>query len=101
MTLLLAQPPQSRLPLFPGKSCFPLSAEDPQSYADRMDQLNIIFDVIGTPSESDLAPLVGDVRAYLERLKPKQPRSLAKVGVRGGDCAAAPSGATQTQQLLS
>lgn len=32
--------PKSREPLFPGKSCFPLSACDPDAYKDRMDQLN-------------------------------------------------------------
>merc|ERR550539_1907984 len=40
-----------REPLFPGKSCFPLSAKDPFAYQDRMDQLNVIFEVIGTPSK--------------------------------------------------
>jgi len=42
----------SREPLFPGKSCFPLSAKDPFAYQDRMDQLNVIFNVIGTPSRA-------------------------------------------------
>ena len=49
--------PFSRVPLFPGKSCYPLSpgAElnaNSQSKEEREkgDQLNIIFQVIGTPS---------------------------------------------------
>lgn len=68
-----------RQPLFPGKSCFPLSAESPSSYADRLDQLNVIFDVIGTPSAEDLEHVQGDVRLYLEKLTPKPPSDLSKV----------------------
>ena len=33
---------QARSPLFPGRSCFPLSARDPAAYKDRLDQL-IVF----------------------------------------------------------
>lgn len=37
-----------RAPLFPGKSCFPLSVEPARpDCADKLDQLNVIFDVIG------------------------------------------------------
>ena len=61
---------QDRQPLFPGKSCFPLSADRPTSYADQVDQLNVIFDVIGTPSEEDIAS-IGNVKAYLKKLQPK------------------------------
>lgn len=49
---------QERNALFPGKSCFPLSAEKPSSYSDALDQLNVIFDVIGTPSREDIKDLV-------------------------------------------
>lgn len=49
---------QERNALFPGKSCFPLSAEKPSSYTDALDQLNVIFDVIGTPCEEDTRDLV-------------------------------------------
>jgi mitogen-activated protein kinase 1/3 len=50
-----------REPLFPGNSCFPLSPgynleEDVKEFAsDKMknDQLNKIFDVIGTPTSED------------------------------------------------
>ncbi|CAM9339477.1 unnamed protein product [Chrysoparadoxa australica] len=69
---------QDRLPLFPGKSCFPLSADMPTTYADKLDQLNVIFGVIGTPPEEDVAAL-GEVRQYLEKLKPKQPRDLRQL----------------------
>ena len=46
--------PSERQALFPGRSCFPLSAESPLAYADQLDQLNVIFDVLGTPCDADL-----------------------------------------------
>ena len=66
---------QDRQPLFPGKSCFPLSADRPTSYADQVDQLNVIFDVIGTPAEADVSS-IGNVKAYLKKLQPKTARDL-------------------------
>eukprot|EP00903_Cladosiphon_okamuranus_P015614 g14418.t1 len=66
---------QERNALFPGKSCFPLSAEKPSSYSDALDQLNVIFDVIGTPSREDIKDL-GEVRQYLARLPYKPPLDL-------------------------
>ncbi len=42
--------------MFPGKTCFPLSADSFQTYKSLSDQLNVIFDVIGTP---DVAGLEG------------------------------------------
>ncbi|CAN0431778.1 unnamed protein product, partial [Ectocarpus fasciculatus] len=66
---------QERNALFPGKSCFPLSAEKPSSYSDALDQLNVIFDVIGTPSREDIQDL-GEVRQYLARLAYKPPLDL-------------------------
>jgi mitogen-activated protein kinase 1/3 len=43
-----------RKPLFPGRSCFPLSADAADTYQDRRDQLNVIFGVIGTPCAEDV-----------------------------------------------
>jgi mitogen-activated protein kinase 1/3 len=43
---------QDRLPLFPGGSCYPLSG-DSMKKDERLDQLSVIFSVIGTPSEGD------------------------------------------------
>lgn len=51
-----------RQPLFPGKCCFPLSPMhsskvnlNAQGFpSNRADQLNVIFDVIGSPSEEDM-----------------------------------------------
>eukprot|EP00826_Nyctotherus_ovalis_P018915 TRINITY_DN1574_c0_g1_i14.p1 TRINITY_DN1574_c0_g1~~TRINITY_DN1574_c0_g1_i14.p1 ORF type:complete len:446 (+),score=118.63 TRINITY_DN1574_c0_g1_i14:176-1513(+) len=61
-----------RKPLFPGNSCFPLSPDHkaekrhgfPHSSAD---QLNVIFDIIGTPNEEEKS-FVTDAKA-LEYLK--------------------------------
>lgn len=63
-----------RTPLFPGKSCFPLSpAKNPTEQRKGFpfssnDQLAIIFQIIGTPSESDKS-FVTDLKAleYLEQ----------------------------------
>lgn len=71
--------PSERQALFPGRSCFPLSAESPLAYADQLDQLNVIFDVLGTPSESDLAGVDNvTARAYIRALPRKRPLDLAR-----------------------
>lgn len=46
---------QDRKPLFPGGTCYPLSGEGDSIKADeRLDQLSVIFSVIGTPSPEDI-----------------------------------------------
>jgi mitogen-activated protein kinase 1/3 len=72
---------RDRQPLFPGKSCFPLSADNDRTYKDQLDQLNVIFDVIGTPDEEDVAHL-GDVQHYLRGL-PKKPPICFETKYRG------------------
>ena len=59
---------QDRMPLFPGGSCFPLSADGGAHMKkdERLDQLSIIFSVIGTPSEEDVAS-IGQVCIFLSR----------------------------------
>lgn len=55
---------QDRVPLFPGGSCYPLSGDHISSNADeRLDQLSVIFSVIGMPSEEDLKS-IGKVRRF-------------------------------------
>ena len=69
--------PIDRRALFPGKSCFPLSAEDPLAYSDQCDQLNIIFNVIGTPTEVDMISVNNlTAKSYLQGLNPKPPINL-------------------------
>ena len=70
-----------RKPLFPGKSCFPLSPdkhvkEERKGFPfSKNDQLAVIFEVIGTPSEEDKS-YVTDAKAleYLEAF-PIRPKS--------------------------
>jgi mitogen-activated protein kinase 1/3 len=72
----------NRQPLFPGKTCFPLSPLNDYTKevhlneygfpADRSDQLNIIFDVIGKPNDDDMS-FITDQNGllYLKSLKPR------------------------------
>jgi mitogen-activated protein kinase 1/3 len=77
--------PQDRQALFPGRSCFPLSAESPLAYADQLDQLNVIFDVLGTPSEADLAQVDNvTARNYIAALPKKRALDLSQK-FRGSD----------------
>jgi mitogen-activated protein kinase 1/3 len=65
-----------RKPLFPGKSCFPLSPdraaqEEKHGFpVSKNDQLSVIFDVIGTPNDEDIS-FVTDAKAqeYLQTFK--------------------------------
>ena len=70
-----------RMPLFPGKSCFPLSPPGSKKVKvnefgfpnEKADQLNVIFDVIGSPSEESMG-FVTDPNAvlYLKSLSQKK-----------------------------
>lgn len=51
--------PTKRGPIFPGDSCFPLSIKDQMDYASRVDQMQMIFDVIGSPTEDEIAKITG------------------------------------------
>jgi len=77
--------PQDRKALFPGKSCFPLSADHPLAYKDKDDQLSVIFDTIGTPSEEDINDVTSKkARTYLRQL-PKRPPQDFKEKYPGAD----------------
>ena len=45
---------QDRSPLFPGGSCYPLSGKEDGGEDDRLDQLNVILEVLGTPNAKEL-----------------------------------------------
>lgn len=67
---------QDRVPLFPGGSCYPLSGDHVSTNAnERLDQLSVIFSVIGMPSEEDLKS-VGKANEYIQSLEKKPCRSL-------------------------
>jgi len=70
--------PHDRRPLFQGKTCFPLSCNDPWAYNDPSDQLNVIFDILGTPSEEDILQLKNEkAQRYLRSLPKKPQRNLS------------------------
>jgi mitogen-activated protein kinase 1/3 len=68
---------QDRVPLFPGGSCYPLSKGDKGTGKsdERLDQLSVIFSVIGKPSEDDLAS-IGRVKNYVASLKDRPGRPV-------------------------
>lgn len=76
-----------RSPLFPGTCCFPLSPGDKANSIKRngfphssQDQLNIIFSVLGTPSEEDF-DFVTDAKAieYLKSFPPRRKVDLTEL----------------------
>jgi mitogen-activated protein kinase 1/3 len=78
--------PYERKPLFPGKSCFPLSPPKDQSRiiksnhgypVDSRDQLNVIFEVIGAPKEEDMEFITDShAKDYLRSFQKKKKINL-------------------------
>lgn len=83
---------QDRLPLFPGKSCFPLSPDHKVTTkkggfpSSSSDQLNVIFDVIGVPTEEEYS-FVTDAKAleYLKTFTARKRVDLKKKYPAAGD----------------
>merc|ERR1712176_1284513 len=72
--------PTKRGPIFPGDSCFPLSIKDQMDYASRVDQMQMIFDVIGSPTESEIAKITDEkARKYLRNLPQRKKRNLKRM----------------------
>jgi mitogen-activated protein kinase 1/3 len=70
---------QDRKPIFPGGFCYPLSGEgDRIKKDDRLDQLNMIFKVIGTPSQDDVDS-VGKASEYVKSLGEREGVPLEKL----------------------
>jgi len=70
--------PPERNALFPGRSCFPLSpTEDGMSSPANLDQLNVIFSVIGTPKGPFSWVERKEMREHLNALEPVEPTPLA------------------------
>ena len=74
---------RDREPLFPGGSCFPLSPGNKDSNDFKFhtrgnrDQLNLIFNVLGTPSESDIEQLEKqDAKRYIRCFTARQGTGL-------------------------
>jgi len=76
---------EDRGPLFPGSSCFPLSPDHRHKtdykYHTRgkHDQLNMIFNLLGTPPETDIEQLEReDARRYLKCFAARQGEGMTK-----------------------
>lgn len=74
--------------MFPGKSCYPLSADKADLSEDestQFDQLHVIFEVIGSPNKEDIDTLSDEkVRSYLSKL-PVVARRLFRSMFPGAD----------------
>lgn len=89
MTMMKENAPtfMDRKPLFPGKFCFPLSPPGSKKVKvnefgfpnEKTDQLNVIFDVIGTPGEEEMG-FISDPNGilYLKSLKQRPKLNLKK-----------------------
>lgn len=71
-----------RGPLFPGNSCFPLSPARGQSNRrartrGQHDQLEVIFDILGTPTADELAHSDEDARDYVAEFQERVGQGLA------------------------
>ena len=64
---------EDRTPLFPGGKCYPLSGD--ADTEERLDQLSVIFGVIGTPSKEDIDE-VGKAEEYIKTLGDLKPKKL-------------------------
>ncbi|CAE7946032.1 MMK1 [Symbiodinium sp. KB8] len=71
------KPAEDRGPLFPGSTCYPLSPDCQHRHdvafhsSGCKEQLNMIFEVIGTPSERDVKLLREDARKYVCCFQPR------------------------------
>lgn len=64
---------QDRVPLFPGGSCYPLSGEGGSiKKNERLDQLSVIFGVIGTPEPEDINSITSKSNEYIKTLEKKE-----------------------------
>lgn len=70
---------QDRKPLFPGGTCYPLSGDlDKIKTEERLDQLSMIFGVIGTPSEEDIAS-IGNANEYINSMEKSKGKPLENI----------------------
>jgi len=76
---------EERGPLFPGSSCFPLSPDRKHRHArlfhtrGSTDQLNVIFEILGTPCEDDVSQLKRtDAREHIRSCPQRKGSGLGK-----------------------
>mmetsp|Transcript_34507 Transcript_34507/g.6217 ORF Transcript_34507/g.6217 Transcript_34507/m.6217 type:complete len:115 (+) Transcript_34507:698-1042(+) len=75
-----------RAPIFPGNSCYPLSPDANQQYIDEdspcnpSDQLNLILEMLGTPSSEDKQFISDEnARIYLDSFPIKEKQDLSNI----------------------
>jgi len=70
---------EDRKPLFPGGTCYPLSGDlDKIKSEERLDQLSVIFGIIGFPSQEDIAS-IGNANEYINSMKKTKGRPLENI----------------------
>lgn len=70
---------EDRKPLFPGGTCYPLSGDlDKIKTEERLDQLSVIFGVIGTPSQEDIAS-IGNANEYIKSMQQTKGKPLENI----------------------
>ena len=70
---------QDRKPLFPGGTCYPLSGDlDKIKTEERLDQLSMIFGIIGTPSPEDIAS-IGNANEYINSMEKTKGQPLENI----------------------
>jgi len=83
-----AKSPFERKPLFPGSSCYPLSlnAKNKGKGISKEDQLCVIIDKLGTPTEDDMA-FISDpgARSYLKELPKCEKKNFKEMYPFPGD----------------
>merc|ERR1719249_538606 len=74
-----AHGPKQRKPLFPGRTCFPFSTKNNADYLQETDQLRVVFDLMGTPSDDEIAKFKDqNVRTYLRNMNKTEPKNLRR-----------------------
>ena len=73
--------PTRRGPIFPGDSSLPMCIPDePVCYASRVDQMQVMIDIIGSPDESEIAKFTNEkARKYLRYLPKRKPKKLKRM----------------------
>ena len=70
--------PTKRGPIFPGDSCFPLELTQMDDW--RVDQMQVIFDVIGSPTEEEIAKITDEkAREYLRNLPQRKRKNMSRI----------------------
>lgn len=70
---------EDRKPLFPGGTCYPLSGDlDKIKTEERLDQLSVIFGIIGTPSPEDIAS-IGNATEYINSMEKTKGKPLENI----------------------